>query len=552
MFIVAFLSCSQEEARRSTPVENPYYDYAVEYVEKGKLDSAFIALDQASELFVESKDSLGTAYVFLRIAIALTERNDYFGSQETSLEALRYLNPENERHHVYLSSNYNNLGIATYNLKDFDRALTFYESAITYSSDSSSRLVYLNNIARVYHDKKKFDKAIAIYERILAQTENKREYARVLTNLTLSRWRKNPDQNVAADFLSALHIREQDQDLWGLNSSYSHLADYYVGREPDSALFYAHKCYDVAKVISSADDQIRALERLIRFSPPDSIPRYFKTYTQLTDSVTAARTADKNQFALIRYEVEKNKAENLRLQQENEQRMLQVSRQRILTACIGLLAIVLLVTGSYWYKKRKQRLELEAQNRIKSDRLRTSKKVHDVVANGLYRVMAEVENRHDIDRDGILDRLEEMYEKSRNISYEAEGAADIQMDYHRQLAELITSFATDSTKVLIAGNDPDLWKSVSKEAKYEIHHIIQELMVNMRKHGRATHTVIRFERYASRLAIHYADDGVGLPSDFKKGNGLINTGNRIKNLHGDINFDSGADGLKIRLSFPLN
>src|SRR5690606_12068453 len=127
------------------------------------------------------------------------------------------------------------------------------------------------------------------------------------------------------DFHVALRIREKETDRWGLNSSYTHLSDYYAATRPDSALYYAHKMYSGAQLLHSADDQIRALYRLIRLSQPDAAKQYFETYKELTDSVNLARSAAKNQFALIRYEVEKNKAENLRLQHENSQKAYQVT-----------------------------------------------------------------------------------------------------------------------------------------------------------------------------------------------------------------------------------
>ena len=558
MVIIVFFSCVKQDIQEGTPTDNPYYDLAVDYLDRGKVDSAFVAFDQAKELFIESKDSLNAANSLIRMAIALNESGDYFGSQETSLEALTYLNDQNTSHHIYLSTNFNTLGIAAYHLKDFDRALDFYDAAIKYSGDSSNTLVYLNNKAKIYHDKEAFDKAIAIYEQILKETKNKREYARILTNLTLSRWRQNPTQDWASDFLIALHMREQENDRWGQNSSYTHLIDYYENRRPDSALLYAQKMYAVAKAIKSPSDQIRSLYRLIKLSPPDSIQPYFETYTRLTDSVEWARSAAKNQFAVIRYEVEKNKAENRKLQQENAERKLQINRQRTLIGIVFVLTIALVVGGLYWYKKRKQRLEFEAQDRIKASQLRTSKKVHDVVANGLYRVMAEIENRSDIDREGILDRLEDMYEKSRDISYETgrtperEDASIKPIHYPQQITALLTSFATDSTKVLIAGNDAAVWTGVPTEAKSEIEHILQELMVNMKKHSKASRVVVRFEQQERELSIHYSDNGIGLPADFQKGNGLVNTGNRIKNLQGDFTFDTGENGLKIRMTFPLS
>ena len=151
-----------------------------------------------------------------------------------------------------------------------------------------------------------------------------------------------------------------------------------------------------------------------------------------------------------------------------------------------------------------------------------------------------------------------MYEKSRDISYETgrtperEDASIKPIHYPQQITALLTSFATDSTKVLIAGNDAAVWTGVPTEAKSEIEHILQELMVNMKKHSKASRVVVRFEQQERELSIHYSDNGIGLPADFQKGNGLVNTGNRIKNLQGDFTFDTGENGLKIRMTFPLS
>lgn len=547
------LSCSADQTQEEASVANPYYDQAFAYLDAGKADSAFRYFDQARELFLANKDSLRVAACLIQMAITLTNQNDYFGAQETSLQANDYLDTENPKHHIYLSSNFNNLGRSTYLLKDFDRAISFYDSAIQFSDDSLNTRIFLNNKAKAYHDNKQYAEALKIYEHIIQEnSKNPREYARALTNISDTRWHQNPAYNAAPHLLTALHIREQENDKWGQNSSYAHLAAYYEQKRPDSALIFARKRYAIAGEIKSADDQIMGLQMLIKLSSPDSTKWYFDVYRRLSDSVQLARAAAKNQFALIRYEVEKNKAENLKLQQENAVRNLQINRQRTITAMVSLFAIALIGGGMYWYRKRKQRLELEAQNRIKASQLRTSKKVHDVVANGLYRVMAEIENKSDIDREGILDRLEDMYEKSRDISYEAEDPPIQQIDYHQKVTDLLTSFATDSTKVLIAGNDSDVWADVSVEARYEIEHILQELMVNMKKHSRASHVAMRFERHNHQFSIHYSDNGIGLPPNFQKGNGLINTGNRIKNLQGDFTFDTGENGLKIRMTFPLS
>lgn len=146
------------------------------------------------------------------------------------------------------------------------------------------------------------------------------------------------------------------------------------------------------------DAIVNALERLIKFAPSEQSKPYFLSYTLLTDSLQSARAAAKNQFAMIRYEVEKNRADNLRLQKENADSNNRLWRQRFFSGGALLMLLVLVFGGGEWYRRRKQRLELEAQGRIKAFQIRTSKKVHDVVANGLYRVMTELEYDDDFDK----------------------------------------------------------------------------------------------------------------------------------------------------------
>src|SRR3546814_3604565 len=87
----------------------------------------------------------------------------------------------------------------------------------------------------------------------------------------------------------------------------------------------------------------------------------------------------------------------------------------------------------------------------------------DVCSSDL-RVMAEIENQGEINREGILDRLENMYEKSRDISYETDEPIGALQDYHERIAELLKSFATGITKIIIAGNAPDLWDGVDRKS----------------------------------------------------------------------------------------
>ena len=375
-------------------------------------------------------------------------------------------------------------------------------------------------------------------------------YAKVLSNLAYTKWLQNHNYEAIPQLQKALKIRETKQDNEGLNASFAHLSDYYANKNLDSSAYYAAKMYQIANINRSPFDQIQALQKLVRSSPANQAKTYFLRYQNLVDSVQIANNKSKNQFALIRYEVEKNKAENLTLQKENAEKKYQIAKREVIIFGTLLIGVAGAMIGFIWYRKRKQKIELQAQQAIQESRLKTSKKVHDVVANGLYRIMAEVENQKEVEKDTLLDKIEELYEKSRDISYD-----DLHVDeanFNEKIAELIKSFATGNVKVLIVGNDVELWKSVNVNTKYELKQVLQELMVNMKRHSQANNALVKFEIQHQNLNITYKDNGIGLPKTLKFNNGLRNTGNRINGIGGTIIFDNEVDkGTLIKITVPL-
>ncbi|WP_166333556.1 ATP-binding protein [Sphingobacterium chungjuense] len=551
LFVI--LSCADKPESIPSISVNKEYEEAYSYLDAGKPDSAFLRFSQVKDHYQNINDSLHVANCLINMAVIQRDAGDYFGAQETALQANDYLNEHKLDHYPYLNSNFNTLGTISRELNNYDDALSFFEKTLKYSQDSANLSIIENNIALVYKSLKQFGKADKIFQNILSRPYLKSiEYARTLSNRANARSDHNSSYVAAPDLLNALAIRVQEKDIWGQNASYAHLADYYKEKRPDSSLFYARKQYATALKLKSPDAQVNALRRLIQTGNRDSLQTYFASYSTLTDSLENARNAAKNQFALIRYEVEKNKADNLRLENDNVEKSARLSRQRVMTGGLALLLIVGGVGGRFWYRKRKERLELEAQNKIKASKLSTSRKVHDVVANGIYRVMSEIEYNKELDRDSLLDKLDIMYNKSRDISYEAEETIEAPSAYHDALGEMLKSFAKSDRRVLIAGNDAALWENVSDQAKSELKEVLLEMMVNMAKHSQATSVVIRFGREDEHLHIHYQDDGVGVKADAPKGKGRQNTVSRIHGLRGEIIFASEVgDGMKIDIHIPI-
>ena len=551
-FILGIFSCSEKKQGKVKGESRNYYLKALSFYNLGVYDSSFVYLELAKEQAFKEDDNLTVVRSLILIGINEYDQGDFFGAQETSLKSIEFLEKSNLKQDTLLSFAYNTIANSTDELKQYNKAIPYYHQAIKYSTNPENTLIYKNNLAVCLRNAKRYAESIKLSEEILSKVPSgTTDYAKFLNNLAKTKWMADNSYNPVPDYHKALAIRTSQKDLWGQNSSYASLAKYYDDKNPDSSIYYLHKQYEIATVINSADDQLNALRGLIQTNSSNS-QRYLSNYLVLNDSIQQARAAAKNQFALIRYEVEKNKADNLRLEKENAEKQNRLVRQRAITGASIFLLLLAVVGGTLWYKRRKQRLELETQNRVKETQLHLSKKIHDVVANGIYRVMSEIEHGEEVDRDGVLDKLENMYHQSRDISHDVEQETITEIPYNEQLASLLKSFAADHRRVLIAGNDAEQWDDISKRIKDEVKHVLQELMVNMKKHSQAEQVVVRFEITDQELNIFYKDNGVGIPEEKSNGKGLANTVSRIESLGGKITFvNEPGKGLNITTTIPL-
>ncbi|MCT4216620.1 tetratricopeptide repeat protein [Elizabethkingia anophelis] len=549
LLFVLMVSCTKTKESNINETEknadNPYYEKAWLYLDQKNPVNAFQYFNKAKEIYLKRNDSLGVGKCLMNMGIILTDQGDYFGAQETSLEATKYLKDNNKNYYDYINSNYNNLGIATSRIDDYKKSIEFYQLALKFTNDLIVKKIYINNIANAYRKEKKYDLAIKIFQSIIKDTKKKdKEYSRVLSNYAYTQWLQDPNNNFRhiLNEVEALNIRIEENDIYGQIASYSHLADYYTRYKSDSALVYANKMYITAKQINNPNDQIEALQKLIILENPEKSKQYFLTYQKLNDSLQTARSKAKNQFALIRYETEKNKANFQKAQADNVKKQNQILKQY---AGLGILGLIL-IGGGVWYRRRKKILQQEKELEVKKTELRYSKKVHDKVANKVYRVMSEVENVPEMKKEVLLDKLENIYEISRDISYDHEPTDE------KHLVEMLESYSSqDDVQLVKVGIQEIGWDTFNKDTQSEVFNVLQELMTNMKKHSKATRVVIIMSRINEEITIRYTDNGVGCDKLSPK-NGIKNTGNRMESIGGAINFDAvSGEGFKAELKFSV-
>ena len=509
-----------------------------------KWDSAYLMFEK---YLGETSNPLTKAKSYSYMGEIQQIMGDMYGAQETLMKGIRLLDASKEQHREALAIMYNILGNISLDLKSYDEAINFFDKGfalLPVRSDYGIEMI--NSKAIALQRKGDYDRAVRIYDSLLQlQPTDQLMAARIIHNRARTKWLKNHSYNPTPDFHQSLKIRLDSSFLPGLNASYAHLADYYEKPYPDSALWYATKMYTIAKQNQSADDVLEAIDKLIRFNESSiEKEKWYAAFRTLNDSVQLSRDTTRNRFALIRYEVQKNKADNLALQQH-------ITKQRLFIFGVSIMSIGLLAGLWFWFRHRRRKLKQEAELSIRDAKLNTSQKVHDVVANGLYGIMNLLEHSVEIDREPLLTKVEDLYEKSRDISYEELVDAD-DADYDKQIHDLLDEFTNDQTKVFAIGNQPLFWNKVSGIQKRQVLLVLREIMTNMKKHSGAANVVIKFKDDNNTGTINYSDDGKGFPVDFKYNNGLNNTVNRIKSLNGEINFGkSDRNGASIAISFPL-
>ena len=525
------------------PVKYTDYDRGYNLWYYAKWDSAFLMFNR----YVSNADDTlkkGSAYKY--IGEIQWNIGDLYGAQESLTNAIQTLDPGNNKHHEELGFVYNVLGNVSKDLKLYDEAIHFYNNAISFVKGSGFVQEVMNGKATALQKKGDYKAAIAIYDSMLTgKPADQAVVTRIIHNRARSKWLQQPNDGVLPAFHAALKIRLDSQYTTGLNTSYAHLSDYYAKSNRDSALWYATKMREQATQNRSPDDVLEAIDKLIRLtSSPGLKQQWYSEYRNLNDSLQFSRDTTKNRFALIRYDVQKSKADNLVLQQH-------ITRQQL--AMYGVTALALaIIAGLYaWYASRRKKIKQDAEHAIRTDRLKTSQKVHDVVANGLYGIMNELEHRNNVEQETLIVKIEALYEKSRNISYEHTDSSD-KAGYDAEVHHLLNGFANEQTNIIIVGNQPAFWNTLTGHQRKELQLILNELMVNMKKHSQAKNVVVHFHQEHHSATITYKDDGVGFAPAVRFGNGLQNTVSRIKSIKGQVTFEKSEQaGLSIAISFAL-
>lgn len=539
---------------------------AEDFFKKQVYDSAFVYFSKSRVLQALAKDSLGEGYSLLQMAEIQIAEKDNFGCEESATEALLLLENLHYKQQLsteenllyldskskYLTSAYNLLGRCYKNLSDFKRAIKLYNKAKSITKDSLNICIVENNKANVYIEGGEYIKAYNILRNLITSdvvSNSPKDESKVLNNLgnTANKLHK-PE---ALGYLeSSLNIRTLNKDLSGITSSYIHLAEFHSSKNKINAIAYAKKADSLATRLKNSDKRIEALRILIALSRNKE--NYALKYIQINDSLQEARLKTKSEFASIKYESATKEKEILQLKAKDAQNLLQAQKDansklllKIAIVCALIISAFIIYILRQRHKKAKIREAYNTENRI-------SKQIHDELANDVFNLMsfAESQNIANPGQNKLLHDLDVIYQKTRDISRE-NNTIDTGENFGNVLREMLADYKTSNTNVIIISFDSIAWNEIADHKKITAYRVLQELMVNMKKHSQADVVAIKFSCEHKKITIHYKDNGKGLGNDkllYK--NGLKNAENRISAINGSLIFDTSTTGLKVICTFP--
>lgn len=517
-------------------------------------DKAFQNYTLSKGYYEQIGDSSWVGRNLLNMGTIQKDFNDFFGSKETLTEAIQFLIPDKDT--TYIAQSYNLLATNHRKLLNFADAVEYYNKAIATSSADEDVLIYKNNLAATYIDDKQYDKAISLLEKVLKDSlliDNKDEYARVLDNLAYAKFLSGKEDKVDS-FVRALEMRIQNNDDRGLIASYTHLGEFYSKDNPKKAKSYFNEAIALSKTIKKPLAEKDALKFLMQLEPANVNLR--DRYIFLQDSLYEQELNVKTQFAKYKYDDKEKQEENLRLEKENAEKALEINRQRT-QKIVSFFGLALLLSGLgfiiYYFKERTRRLVHENRTVKMEATLETeaemSRRLHDDFGAGLNQAMLMVQG--DTDKSEILDRLDGLYNQSRNFSREI-NEVDTGPQFKEEFLGMLRHRTPESAKLLISGSKDVDWEGMAPLSKKVLFKVLQELMINMGRYSEATLVTIGFEEKGNMLKVAYTDNGVGASKeDLKTKNGLRNTEKRIQAIGGTITFDTGKDdGFKASITMP--
>jgi len=551
------------------------------HLRSNKNDSAYNYFYKAERIYKKlGNESLNVGKMLLNMGIIQKNERDYIGGEATTIEAIKYIPMVGEER--TLSSAYNNLGIISNRLENYDKAIEYHQKSFQLRKKIGNQRLEvgsLYNIAQVYVNKKEYQEAIKTYNKALSYREilstRPLTHVNLIENLARANFLNGNSKGLPEDYLYALKVRDSLGSIAGSIESNIHLSEYYSSTEDTIvALGYARKARDLAKASKNYGEMLEPLLLLSKLDKGKKGSASSLHYIRISDSLQKAQRAIRNQFARIRFDTDVIEQENIKISK-------QVAWLTWITLGVFVFGTLLYLTIREKARNRKLKFEqiqqksneeiynlmISQQQKLEEGRQqekqRVSQELHDGVLSKLFGTRLSLDGintKNDTKsvatRSRYLDELKSIEQEIRKISHDLNAEIfDVNLGYTEVITNLIEAQMSINEVVDYEfKNDTTInWEKVSNKVKIHFYRILQESLQNINKHAKATNIIISFKQIADKVQFDITDNGIGFDdTKAKKGIGLKNIKARIKELNGKLIFTtSKGKGTNINISVTI-
>lgn len=543
----------------SNHISNAYWRQGYYFKMLYQLDSAYYYINKSFTINLKFLDSIGAGDRLLDMANIQKSLGDYNGGMITATEGLQYLEGSQEIESI--TGLYQTISVCQKELGNYQEALRWNNKIFGLlnqhpSPDISTENVYAMRITRanILALLGEFKPSFGILDNIANSTQanNQEQYSRAICNMGHYMWMENKSNPYSESLLlNSLQIRQELNTVSGLISSNVHLAEYYFDSNPPKALAYAQEALTNSKKLNNSVAILESLDLILPLKKAlgQDVSEEAIFYSNVQNKLEKTKQAVRSIYAASKYD-------NDTLEKKNLMLLAQVAikeKQKVLALSVALFFLALMGFVIYFKNQQKKNEQLETAYKTE---LRLSKKLHDELGNDIFYLMTQVQKdapEKPASKDLlILQGLDSIYKRIRDISKEYT-AINTGENFGKEFSALLNSYSSIKTQLITKELAPNFWDHIPAKAKIEVYRVIQELLVNMKKHSQASLVAVTCTKTKKQVTINYKDNGVGFPvmENFSR-NGIKNVENRIKGLKGNINFDSKPnEGVTATITFAI-
>ena len=439
-----------------------------------------------------------------------------------------------------MAISYLNLGLVYMNLKDYEKAKTYFQKGI---------------------------------EQQLIDNQDSSVYAMLLDNYGYCKFKLKEKDGLPDLFYQSMKVTSGLKLSSGRFVNLIHLSEYFNSENDKvKSLNFANQALALVRRTNDRHDILVALKHIAVIDPKNA-SSYNKEYIHINEELQKEERKMGEKFSRIQYETDQIKDQNSDLETKNRKLLYFFSGLIILGLFFYVIKSQQAKNRELLYKQQQQKanediynLMISQQNTIEANRVQEKKRVaqelHDGVLGRMFGVRMNLEGLNRFNDELAISQRHDYLSELKNIEQDIR---EISHDLNREKSELINNFVaivdnlfeeqrkTFQSKLYSSIDFNIKWDLAVNSVKINLYRIIQESLQNINKYANATTIKVELKKQENSIVLTISDDGTGFNTNIKKkGIGLQNMISRAKECKGDFDVKSKVgEGTTITVSIPI-